>query len=230
MLMVIIAGHIDLSVGSVAAFAGIVVAQVDERLALARGRSHLLGLAVGAIIGAWQGFWVAYIGVPAFIVTLAGMLLFRGGNQFIGNSTTIPVPASSASSAPASCPSPTSEHRPTCHDAARPARAASRSSGRSSACAGAQAAMGADAAPLWVSIVKLVMLGARRRRRDLPVRQRPGRHQLPDLRHHPRGASRSATRSSPATRRSAGTSTRSAATAAPPSCPASRSGGSTSSS
>jgi putative multiple sugar transport system permease protein len=40
----------------------------------------------------WQGFWVAYIGVPAFIVTLAGMLLFRGGNQYIGNADTVPVP------------------------------------------------------------------------------------------------------------------------------------------
>ncbi|HET9517280.1 MAG TPA: sugar ABC transporter permease, partial [Actinoplanes sp.] len=51
-----------------------------------------VGLGVGVLIGAWQGFWVAYVGVPAFIVTLAGMLLFRGGNQFIGNADTIPVP------------------------------------------------------------------------------------------------------------------------------------------
>ena len=33
---------------------------------------------VGAIVGVWQGFWVAYVGIPAFIVTLAGMLIFRG--------------------------------------------------------------------------------------------------------------------------------------------------------
>jgi putative multiple sugar transport system permease protein len=51
----------------------------------------LLGLVVGALIGAWQGFWVAYIGVPAFIVTLAGMLIWRGGNQLIGDSATVPV-------------------------------------------------------------------------------------------------------------------------------------------
>ena len=38
----------------------------------------LLSLAVGAVVGAWQGFWVAFVGIPAFIVTLAGMLLFRG--------------------------------------------------------------------------------------------------------------------------------------------------------
>ena len=52
----------------------------------------LLGLALGAGIGAWQGFWVAYVGIPAFIVTLAGMLLFRGANQFVGKSNTVPVP------------------------------------------------------------------------------------------------------------------------------------------
>jgi len=52
-----------------------------------------MGLAIGAAIGAWQGFWVAVVGIPAFIVTLAGMLLFRGMNQWIGESNTIPVPA-----------------------------------------------------------------------------------------------------------------------------------------
>lgn len=92
MLMVIVAGHIDLSVGSIAAFAGILVAKSMAEWDLPWPVAILFGLAIGAVIGAWQGFWVAYIGVPAFIVTLAGMLLFRGGNQFIGNANTIPVP------------------------------------------------------------------------------------------------------------------------------------------
>lgn len=92
MLMVIVAGHIDLSVGSVAAFTGIVVAKVMQEHSLPWPLGILLGLLVGAAIGAWQGFWVAYVGVPAFIVTLAGMLLFRGGNQYIGNADTVPVP------------------------------------------------------------------------------------------------------------------------------------------
>ncbi|GGO24771.1 multiple monosaccharide ABC transporter permease [Micromonospora parathelypteridis] len=92
MLMVIVAGHIDLSVGSVAAFAGILVAKSMTEWDLPWPVAILFGLAIGAIIGAWQGFWVAYIGVPAFIVTLAGMLLFRGGNQFIGNAQSVPVP------------------------------------------------------------------------------------------------------------------------------------------
>ncbi|MFI0924100.1 multiple monosaccharide ABC transporter permease [Streptomyces sp. NPDC021012] len=92
MLMVIVAGHIDLSVGSVAAFVGIIVAKAMQLYDLPWPLAILLGLACGAVIGAWQGFWVAYIGVPAFIVTLAGMLLFRGGNQLIGNADTVPVP------------------------------------------------------------------------------------------------------------------------------------------
>ena len=92
MVMVIIAGHIDLSVGSVAAFAGIVVATSMQSWHFPWPLAILLGLFVGVLIGAWQGFWVAYIGVPAFIVTLAGMLIFRGGNQVIGNANTVPVP------------------------------------------------------------------------------------------------------------------------------------------
>ncbi|MEV0562683.1 multiple monosaccharide ABC transporter permease [Dactylosporangium sp. NPDC050588] len=93
MLMVIVAGHIDLSVGSVAAFVGIIVAKVMKEWDLPWWAAILFGLGVGAIVGAWHGFWVAYIGVPAFIVTLAGMLLFRGGNQYIGNADSVPVPA-----------------------------------------------------------------------------------------------------------------------------------------
>jgi putative multiple sugar transport system permease protein len=91
MVMVIIAGHIDLSVGSVAAFTGIIVALAMKDWNFPWWAGILLGLVVGALIGAWQGFWVAYIGVPAFIVTLAGMLIWRGGNQFIGDSATVPV-------------------------------------------------------------------------------------------------------------------------------------------
>jgi putative multiple sugar transport system permease protein len=92
MVMVIIAGNIDLSVGSIAAVAGIVVAKAMYSGHWPWWAAILLGLVLGAVIGAWQGFWVAYVGIPAFIVTLAGMLLFRGMNQFIGNAQSIPVP------------------------------------------------------------------------------------------------------------------------------------------
>jgi putative multiple sugar transport system permease protein len=92
MVMVIIAGHIDLSVGSVAAFTGIVVALAMRDFALPWPLAILLGLGIGAAIGAFHGFFVAYVGIPAFIVTLAGMLLWRGANQFVGDANTIPVP------------------------------------------------------------------------------------------------------------------------------------------
>ncbi len=91
MVMVIIAGHIDLSVGSIAAFVGVAVALLMHNSHLPWYLGILVGLGLGALIGAWQGFWVAIVGVPAFIVTLAGMLIFRGGNQFLGNSTAVPV-------------------------------------------------------------------------------------------------------------------------------------------
>ncbi|MDR6863063.1 multiple monosaccharide ABC transporter permease [Phycicoccus sp. 3266] len=92
MVLVIIAGHIDLSVGSVAAFAGIVVAIAMRDWGIPWWVGILLGLVIGAVVGAWQGFWVSVVGIPAFIVTLAGMLIFRGANQFVGHSNTVPVP------------------------------------------------------------------------------------------------------------------------------------------
>jgi len=92
MVLVIIAGHIDLSVGSIAAAVGIVVAIAMRDWGLSWWAGVLLGLVLGAVIGAWQGFWVAYMGIPAFIVTLAGMLIFRGINQTVGASNTVPVP------------------------------------------------------------------------------------------------------------------------------------------
>ncbi|HEY8701790.1 MAG TPA: multiple monosaccharide ABC transporter permease [Arthrobacter sp.] len=93
MVLVIIAGHIDLSVGSVAAFVGVSVALAIRDWGIPWYAGVLFGLLLGALIGAWQGLWTAYVGIPAFIVTLAGMLLFRGFNQFVGKSNTIPVPA-----------------------------------------------------------------------------------------------------------------------------------------
>jgi len=91
MVMVIVAGHIDLSVGSVAAFIGACSGVFAVHWGLPWWLSIILSLAIGALVGAWQGFWVAFVGIPAFIVTLAGMLIFRGlalvvlGNQNIGS-------------------------------------------------------------------------------------------------------------------------------------------------
>lgn len=78
MVLVIITGHIDLSVGSIAAFVGAVSAIMMVDWGMPAWAAVIASLVVGALIGAWQGFWVAYVKIPAFIVTLAGMLLFRG--------------------------------------------------------------------------------------------------------------------------------------------------------
>ncbi len=78
MVIVIIGGHIDLSVGSVAALAGAVSAVLVIKNDQPWWVGVLAAIAVGLLVGVWQGFWVAFVGIPAFITTLAGMLLFRG--------------------------------------------------------------------------------------------------------------------------------------------------------
>ena len=78
MVLVIITGHIDLSVGSIAAFVGAISGILIINHNMPTYLAIIISLLIGAAIGAWQGFWVAYFKIPAFIVTLAGMLLFRG--------------------------------------------------------------------------------------------------------------------------------------------------------
>ncbi|GEM04167.1 ABC transporter permease [Halolactibacillus miurensis] len=94
MVLVIITGEIDLSVGSVAAFVGAIAGTLMITWELPVIPSIIISLLVGAVIGAWQGFWVAYVKVPAFIVTLAGMLLFRGLTMVVLNGRTLaPFPS-----------------------------------------------------------------------------------------------------------------------------------------
>lgn len=95
MFLCILTGNIDLSVGSVAAFVGAISAMLAIRMNLPVIPTIILSLCVGALIGAWQGFWVAYVRIPAFIVTLAGMLIFRGLTMVILKGQTIaPFPQS----------------------------------------------------------------------------------------------------------------------------------------
>src|SRR3954470_23312571 len=90
MILIIIAGHIDLSAGSVVAVTGAVSAVLMVNLHVPWLLALLMTLVVGGVIGAWQGYWTPHFGIPAFIVTLAGMLVFRAltltvlGNQGIG--------------------------------------------------------------------------------------------------------------------------------------------------
>ncbi|MEJ3749406.1 multiple monosaccharide ABC transporter permease [Actinomycetes bacterium KLBMP 9797] len=94
MVIVIIAGHIDLSVGSVVALTGAVSAVLVIQQDFPWWVGVVAAVAVGLAVGAWHGFWVAYIGIPAFIVTLAGMLLFRGLTlQVLDNISLSPFPS-----------------------------------------------------------------------------------------------------------------------------------------
>ncbi|MFJ3664877.1 multiple monosaccharide ABC transporter permease [Streptomyces sp. NPDC090106] len=83
MMLVIIAGHIDLSVGSVTAFVGAFAAVLTVQHDVPWPLAMVLCLAVGAVAGATQGFFIAYLGIPSFIVTLAGMLVFRGFTEIL---------------------------------------------------------------------------------------------------------------------------------------------------
>ena len=96
MLMIIITGHIDLSVGSVVGFIGAVGAVLMVLYDLPVSFAVLICLCVGAAIGATQGYFVAYLRIPSFIVTLAGMLVFRGLTfMALGGSSSIsPIPPS----------------------------------------------------------------------------------------------------------------------------------------
>ena len=94
MVLVIVARHIDLSVGSVLGFTGMMIAFLQvEVFALGAAWNWPLtivfGVTLGALIGLWQGYWIAYRAVPAFVVTLAGLLMFRGGAFLVTEGRTV---------------------------------------------------------------------------------------------------------------------------------------------
>jgi len=94
-LCILTGGNIDLSVGSVVAFIGALSGTFIINMKMDVGLSIMLALLIGVLIGAWQGFWIAYARIPAFIVTLAGQLMFRGLTIFILKGLTIgPFPES----------------------------------------------------------------------------------------------------------------------------------------
>lgn len=94
MVFVITARHIDLSVGSVLGFTGMVIATLQAEsfpadAAWSWPLAAAIGLLLGAAIGALQGWWVAYRGVPAFVVTLSGLLIFRGAAYLVTDGRTV---------------------------------------------------------------------------------------------------------------------------------------------
>jgi putative multiple sugar transport system permease protein len=88
-LCILTGGNIDLSVGSVVAFIGALCGSFIIGLKMNAGFAIVLALLIGLAIGMWQGFWIAYVRLPAFIVTLAGMLTFRGLTVFMLKGLTI---------------------------------------------------------------------------------------------------------------------------------------------
>ncbi len=87
MTMVILIRGIDLSVGAGIALTGVVAALVQVKLGMSAPWAILAALACGAAIGAWHGYWAGWLGVPAFIVTLAGFKAYRGGALVASNAT-----------------------------------------------------------------------------------------------------------------------------------------------
>ncbi|GMO36119.1 MAG: sugar ABC transporter permease [Termitinemataceae bacterium] len=89
LLCILTGGNIDLSVGSIVALVGALAGVFIVNMHLPVGLAIFLCLMAGIAIGAWHGFWIAYIRIPPFIVTLAGMLMWRGVSNVILNGQTI---------------------------------------------------------------------------------------------------------------------------------------------
>ena len=94
MLLCTITGNVDLSVGSVICFVGAVCGVMIVDMNMNPFLTIFVALLMGAVIGMWQGFWIAFVNVPPFIATLAGMLIFRGlGQVILRGQTKAPFPA-----------------------------------------------------------------------------------------------------------------------------------------
>ncbi|MEL4504058.1 sugar ABC transporter permease [Luteococcus sp. H138] len=93
MVMVIVIGQIDLSVGSVAGFVGMFCSMMATNHGWPWWSAVLAGMGMGILIGAWHGFWLAKVGIPGFITTLAGMMIFRGAVIWMSGSISVAAPA-----------------------------------------------------------------------------------------------------------------------------------------
>src|SRR5699024_8430041 len=95
MLLVVLLGNVDLSVGSVVAFVGAIAGNLMVKMGISPYIAIPLSLLAGTLIGAWNGFWIAYLGIPSFVVTLGGLLMFRGFTQILlGGQSIAPFPTS----------------------------------------------------------------------------------------------------------------------------------------
>ena len=94
MLLCTITGNVDLSVGSIICFVGAVCGVMIVDMHMNPYFTMFVAILMGFLIGVWQGFWIAFIHVPPFIATLAGMLIFRGlGQAIMQGQTKAPFPS-----------------------------------------------------------------------------------------------------------------------------------------
>lgn len=91
MFCILTGGNVDLSVGSLVALVSAMSGLMATTLGLPSWLAILISILTGLLAGIWQGFWIAYVKVPPFITTLAGMLVFRGINNIILNGKTLPL-------------------------------------------------------------------------------------------------------------------------------------------
>lgn len=89
LLCILTGGNIDLSVGSVVCFVGAVGATLMENKGMNMWAAIIVMLLIGLLIGAWQGFWIAFVRIPPFITTLSGMMVFRGLSNVVLNGKTV---------------------------------------------------------------------------------------------------------------------------------------------
>lgn len=94
MVLVIVSRHIDLSVGSLLGFTGMVIAYLQVHVfplgaAWNWPLTIVCGLVLGGLVGLWQGWWVSYRGIPSFVATLAGLLMFRGAAYLVTDGRTV---------------------------------------------------------------------------------------------------------------------------------------------
>jgi len=95
MLLVVLLGNVDLSVGSVVAFVGAIAGNLMVEMGVSPYIAIPISLLAGTLIGVWNGFWIAYLGIPSFVVTLGGLLMFRGFTQILlGGQSIAPFPTS----------------------------------------------------------------------------------------------------------------------------------------
>lgn len=92
MVLVLVLRHVDLSVGSLVAFLGTILAVANAQWELSPLAALLITVVAGAILGSIQGFLISFPKIPAFIVTLGGMLIFRGAAMWTTSNTTVPLP------------------------------------------------------------------------------------------------------------------------------------------